>query len=42
LGSGTTAVAAKMLKRNYIGIEIEPKYVELAQNRLNSIPNPLL
>jgi site-specific DNA-methyltransferase (adenine-specific) len=34
-GSGTTCVAAKMLKRNYIGIEINPEYVNYAQERLN-------
>ena len=34
LGSGTTAVAAKQLGRNYIGIEISPKYVAIANERL--------
>lgn len=34
LGSGTTAVAAKDLNRNYIGIEINPDYVKIAQDRL--------
>lgn len=33
-GSGTTGVAAKRLMRNYIGIEINPKYVEMATRRL--------
>lgn len=37
LGSGTTAVAAKNLHRRYIGFEINPKYYEIAQNRLNNI-----
>lgn len=34
-GSGTTCVAAKTLKRDFIGIEINPEYVELANERLN-------
>jgi len=34
LGSGTTAVVAQRLKRNYIGIEIHPEFVEYAQNRI--------
>jgi len=34
LGSGTTAVACKQLKRNFIGIEISPDYVKIAEERL--------
>jgi len=34
LGSGTTAVACKQLKRNFIGIEISEKYCEIARQRL--------
>jgi site-specific DNA-methyltransferase (adenine-specific) len=34
LGSGTTCVAAKRLKRNFIGIEISPEYCEIARQRL--------
>jgi len=34
LGSGTTAVVAKALDRNWVGIEKEKKYVELANNRI--------
>ena len=34
LGSGTTAVAAKQLKRNFIGIEISKKYCKIARDRL--------
>lgn len=33
-GSGTTCVAAKQTGRNYLGIEIDPKYVKIAQDRL--------
>ena len=33
-GSGTTSVAAKKLGRNYIGIEIEEKFVKLANERI--------
>jgi site-specific DNA-methyltransferase (adenine-specific) len=33
-GSGTTAVAAAALHRRYIGIELEPKYARIAQERL--------
>lgn len=34
LGSGTTSVVAKKLKRHYIGIEIEPQYCVWAEQRL--------
>ena len=37
MGSGTTLVAAKMLNRRYIGIDISKKAVELAENRLESL-----
>ena len=33
-GSGTTLVAAKRLKRNFIGIDINKEYVEIANKRL--------
>jgi site-specific DNA-methyltransferase (adenine-specific) len=40
LGSGTTAVAARSLKRRFIGIEISGEYVTIAQRRLqNTIPS---
>ncbi|MBI5668316.1 MAG: site-specific DNA-methyltransferase [Chloroflexi bacterium] len=31
VGSGTTAIAARMLGRHYLGIELLPEYVELAK-----------
>jgi len=34
IGSGTTAVVAIEESRSYIGIEINPKYVELAEERI--------
>lgn len=34
LGSGTTAMVAKHLGRNYIGIEINPEYVKIAEERI--------
>jgi len=36
LGSGTTALAARNLKRRYIGIEINPEYVAIACKRLQN------
>ena len=35
LGSGTTAVACKNLNRDYIGIEINPKWYKIALDRLD-------
>jgi site-specific DNA-methyltransferase (adenine-specific) len=34
IGSGTTAIACVNTKRNFIGIEKEPKYVEIANERI--------
>lgn len=36
-GSGTSCIAAKNLKRNYIGIEINPNYVTLSNKRLENV-----
>lgn len=41
LGSGTTAIAAKQLNRNFIGIEISPEYIKIAQDRLSALSEPL-
>ena len=37
LGSGTTAVMAKKLQRNFIGFEQDPDYIKLAKKRLKNI-----
>jgi DNA modification methylase len=42
MGAGTTGVVCKKLGRNYLGTELNPKYVEIAEKRINSIPNKLL
>lgn len=35
LGSGTTGVAAKLINRNFIGVEREPEYMEIIKERLS-------
>jgi site-specific DNA-methyltransferase (adenine-specific) len=40
-GSGTTCAVAKALGRNYIGIDINPKYVEMARKRVARVVSPL-
>ncbi|EMN6591983.1 site-specific DNA-methyltransferase, partial [Escherichia coli] len=37
MGSGTTALAAKKLDRNYIGIEISQEYCDYAQKRISQV-----
>jgi DNA modification methylase len=37
MGSGTTAIVAKSLGRQYIGIELNPEYVKLANKRLTTV-----
>lgn len=36
-GAGTTALVAKQLGRNYLGLEINPKYIEIARQRLADV-----
>lgn len=37
MGSGTTAVAAKKTNRNFIGFEIQEKYITISENRLKQV-----
>ncbi|MEI8230475.1 MAG: site-specific DNA-methyltransferase [Candidatus Peregrinibacteria bacterium] len=40
MGSGTTAVAAKRLGRDYVGIELSPEYCHMAEERLGIVSPP--
>jgi len=43
MGSGTTGVACVQLERKFIGIEIEPKYFDIACRRIsNELKQPRL
>lgn len=35
-GAGTTCMVAKKLNRNYIGIELNPEYIEMAEKRIDN------
>jgi DNA modification methylase len=39
-GSGSTSVAAAMVGRRYLGIELEPRYCEYARRRLTELRSP--
>jgi len=41
MGAGTTAVVAKKLGRNYLGIELNPAYIEIAEKRIKGVTPPL-
>ena len=41
-GAGTSGMVAKKLGRNFIGIELNPDYIEIANKRLASIQSPML
>ena len=38
MGSGSTGVATKQLNRNFIGMELDPKYFEIAKKRIELAP----
>ena len=40
MGSGTTVIAAKNLKRRFLGIEIDKGYFEIAYQRIHEEPSP--
>ena len=42
LGSGTTAVACKLLKRFFLGIERDPMYYTIARSRIDAVQERLL
>lgn len=42
MGSGTTGVACKQLRRNFIGYELDPNYFKMAEKRIeNTVVNTL-
>lgn len=41
MGAGTTAVVAQKLGRDWLGIELNPEYIEIAKKRIAGTPVPL-
>ena len=41
MGSGTTALASRLLNRHFIGFEIDKGYYDIAINRLKNVPERL-
>jgi DNA modification methylase len=37
MGSGSTGIACKQLNRNFIGIEIDKEYFEIAETRISNL-----
>jgi len=40
-GAGTTAVVAKKQGKQYLGIELKQEYIDMANKRINKIPETL-
>lgn len=40
MGSGSTAIAARLTRRHYVGYEISPDYIEIANERINLYTSP--
>ncbi len=41
MGSGTTAIVAESLNRLWLGIELNPKYIKMAEKRIAAVPKSL-
>ena len=41
MGAGTVGMVARILNRQYIGLELNPKYIEIARSRIDSPENML-
>lgn len=42
MGAGTTGLVAKKLNRNYLGIELNPEYIKIAEERIVGQTPPML
>ncbi|MEP7288047.1 MAG: site-specific DNA-methyltransferase [Chloroflexota bacterium] len=42
MGTGTTAVVAQKLGRQYLGVENDPSYMDIAKRRLNQAHKPII
>jgi DNA modification methylase len=42
MGSGTTGVVARRLRRHFLGLELVPEYAEMALARIAQVQLPLL
>lgn len=42
MGAGTTGLVAKKLGRNYLGIELNPEYIKIAEDRIAGQTPPML